>query len=177
MLTRSFRPIALRSAPCTTSVLPDQDRDPVFLTLVSLPTLAGVLESGTHVDPPSIVLSGKSFVRIMNMVLESLMISCVQAVAVVQLSPVALLHGLQSLPRVVECERQPLGWLALGFTRAYRDLALSTTYRVLRQSCILLISKAHAASMAGSRQGTGAGGAGRQWHRRQQHRFTWSDRR
>jgi hypothetical protein len=81
-------------------------------------------------DSPVFMLTWRS----MNMVLESLTISCVQALRAVQLSPAALLHGPQSLPRVVECERQPLGWLDLGFARAYRDLALSTTYRVFRQS-------------------------------------------
>lgn len=57
-----------------------------------------------------------------------------QALAAVQLS--ALLHWLHSLPRVVECERQPLGWIEVGCTRAYRDMALPTTNSQHRESFV-----------------------------------------
>lgn len=47
-----------------------------------------------------------------------------------------MLHWLHSLPRVVECERQPLGWVEVGCTRAYRDVALPTTNSQHRESFV-----------------------------------------
>eukprot|EP00966_Prymnesium_polylepis_P016907 390127-Prymnesium_polylepis.4 len=97
----SSRPMALRSTPLRTSVLPDHERLPSIVAPY-LNSGAAALSS-VHERPPSMVRSGTAPLRSMNMVLESL----TRSLANWPVSPVAVLQFDQLAPWSVLWVRQP----------------------------------------------------------------------